>query len=126
MRRVVRNAQQMTNLADEIVGWMNARAPDEENAVMVEYKPYKPPRTMKQSRKIHAMFGDIGQFTGDSNIKGWVKSLSFWPTEYKEHAGQGQVVPKSEAHLTKAEEIIVIEHLYLIGAELPGFQWGDD
>lgn len=118
MKLVVRNTDDRDHAISYIDGMLLMQT-----AATVEIKKWVPPRTLKQNRKVHAMFDDLADFTGDKNIKAWIKSLAFWPEVYVEHAGQGQMVPKSEADLTRNEETEVIQHLYLIGAELPGFEW---
>jgi hypothetical protein len=71
------------------------------------------------------MIGDLREFTGDPNMKEWIKGMSFYPQIYIEHAGEGKTVPRSESQLSKDEESEVIEHLYLIGTQLPGFDWSE-
>jgi hypothetical protein len=118
MKAVVRNDWDRERVSEVICTYL-----DRHDAVTVEIKKWVPPRSLKQNRKVHAMFDDLADFTGDKNIKAWIKTLAFWPEVYVEHAGQGQMVPKSEADLSRDEETEVIQHLYLIGAELPGFEW---
>jgi hypothetical protein len=71
------------------------------------------------------MMDNLGEFTGDKSMKMYVKSLSFWPTQYKEHFGTSKVIPKSEADLTREESTMVMEHLELLGTMLPGFEFDE-
>lgn len=118
MRRVVKNMRDLTDVVrrlEEIPeqGWL------------VEYKVYQPPRTKCQNRKVHAMFSDLADFTGDKDIKAFIKELNFWPTEIATQFGVQVERPMSESKLTREQESDVIEHLYMLGAELPGFEWSD-
>ena len=117
MKRVIKTYDQLVQIFREIRPFV------EIEPLMVEYGSWKPPRTLSQSRKVHAMINDLGSFCGEKNMKGFIKSLEFWPTEIVEQLGLQKVCPKSEAKLEREEEAIVIEHLYMIGAELPGFEW---
>ena len=126
MKVVCRNGTQLANAYDKMVDALRNLQQKFDGAIMVEWKEHKPPRTMKQSRKIHAMMNDLGNFTGDSNMKGWIKGMDFWPTVYIEHFGDAKIVAKSEAVLTKEEESIIIERLYQIGTMLPGFEWSHE
>ncbi len=123
MKVVCRNGTQLANAYDKMVDALSNLQQKLDGAIMVEWKEHKPPRTMKQSRKIHAMMNEMGGFTGDENIKMWIKGMDFWPTEYKEHFGEPKIVAKSEASLSKEEESIIIERLYQLGTMLPGFEF---
>ena len=122
MKRVIRSNVQLANIYDEMLeGLQDLLKADK--SMIIEFKPFKPPRTLSQSRKIHAMMNEIGAFTGDENIKMWIKNMDFWPTEYKEHFGDPKIVPKSEASLSRGEESIIIERLYQLATMLPGFEF---
>ena len=120
MKHVVRSALQF-----ETYTLPKIREAIETYPITVEWKEYKPPRTLSQNRKVHAMLTDLANFTGDKNIKQWIKQMEFWPQVYVEHFGQGKTIPKSEADLEREESSIVIDHLYMIGADLTehGFMW---
>lgn len=120
MKRVIRSYEQLVEAFKEQRTYLK-----DFGALNCWFEEHKPPRTAKQSRKVHAMFGDIADFTGDKNIKQFIKGLEFWPEVYVEHFGQGKFVPKSESDLSREEESVVIEHLYLIGSQLPGFIWNE-
>jgi len=123
MKYVARNELQLITIIEKMrVGFAKL---GDNPAMLVEFKKYVPPRTDPQRKKLHAMIGDLAEFTGDSNMKEWVKGLSFWPDVYIEHAGVAKTVPKSEALLSKEESSVVIEHLYVIGSQLPGFEWSE-
>ena len=122
MKRVISNQTQLHAMHTEMTDAL-AELVRGEKKMMVEFKPFKPPRTRSQSRKIHAMMNEMGGFTGDENIKMWIKGMDFWPTEYKEHFGDPKIVAKSEASLSKEEESIIIERLYQLGTMLPGFEF---
>lgn len=124
MRYVAKNVDQLKTITDRM--WQGWAALGEHQAMLVEFKKYVPPRTHPQRKKLHAMIGDLAEFTGDSNMKEWVKGMSFWPEVYIEHAGVAKTVPKSEALLSKEESSNVIEHLYVVGSQLPGFEWSED
>ena len=119
MKFVARNQHQLDDIVSRI------RTMVEAHAVTVDYRKWIPPRTGKQNRKVYAMLDDLAAFTGDRNIKSWIKAMEFWPDVWVEHAGEGRMVPKSEADLSRDEESEVIEHLYIIGGELPGFEWSE-
>lgn len=120
MKRVVRTREQLIAAFREQQAYLN-----EHGALNCWFEKFKPPRTRKQNRKVHAMFDDLADFIGDKNIKGWIKTMDFWPTEIKTYFGEEREVPKSEADLEREEESIVIEHLYMLGNELPGFTWNE-
>ncbi len=122
MKRVISNQTQLHNMHTEMTDAL-AELVRGEKKMMVEFKPFKPPRTRSQSRKIHAMMSELGGFTGYDDMKGYIKTLNFWPTQYKEGFGEAHFVPKSETALTKEEESIIIERLYQLGTMLPGFEF---
>ena len=119
MKYVVRTIPQAANLYDRLLEALK------EGDQMVDLKPHKPPRTLKQSRKIHAMLTDLGNETGDSNFKSYAKSLSWWPHVYVEHFGKPLLIAKSEADLSKEESSAVIEQIFLLGAFLPDFKFNE-
>ncbi len=113
MKYVIRkNTPQAANFYDRLLEALK------EGDMMVDLKPHKPPRTRSQSRKLHAMITQIGDETGDSNMKAAIKQMDFWPQVYTEPFGQKpMIVPKSEADLRKEEESDIIERLYQLSAE---------
>lgn len=121
MKRVARNLDQLKALfriLQEIPeqGWL------------IQWTPYKPPRTLSQSKKLHAMMGDMAEFTGVTNMKGFIKTLEFWPTVGVLQFGVHRNAPKSEADLSKEEESEIIEALYALAAqhlEPLGFIWSE-
>ena len=117
MKRVCKNYDQLVSFFKECRPFV------ELEPLMMSWEGWQPPRTLSQSRKVHAMIDDLGNFCGERNMKSFIKTMEFWPTEIIEFNGDQKEVPKSEANLTKEEEAMVIEHLYMIGAELPGFEW---
>ena len=121
MKRVLKTAQQVEYFSLELKRQMT------DKGLMVEVKEFKPPRTLSQSAKIHAMLADLAfweQIT-PAAMKSFIKTLEFWPVE----AVKGKYIPMSEADLTREQESDIIEHLYMIAAqelEASGFKWSDD
>ena len=96
-----------------------------EKPQLVEIRPYKPPRNLEQNAKLHAMFRELANFTGysESEIKDYFKS------EYGPHKVIAidvvKDVPKGTSEYSKAEASEMIEHLYRVGAEIPGFSFSE-
>tara|TARA_B100000809_G_scaffold148734_1_gene146206 strand:- start:4367 stop:4561 length:195 start_codon:yes stop_codon:yes gene_type:complete len=64
MKFVIRNKAQLANAYDKMLAELKA------HDILVDFKEHsQPPRTLKQSRKIHAMITDLANETGDSMIK---------------------------------------------------------
>ena len=98
-----------------------------EKPQLLEIKPYKPPRTLEQNAKYHAMCRELAEFVGhtESDIKEYMK-LEYGP---KKPFGVGswqesKYIPKGVSQYSKEEASMMIEHLYRIGAEL-GFAFSD-
>ena len=119
MKHVIRSIPQAANFYDRLLDALK------EGDMLVDLKPHVAPRTRSQSRKLHAMITQIGDETGDSNMKAAIKQMDFWPQVYAEPFGQKpMIVPRSEADLTKEEESDIIERLYQLAAEyLPDFKF---
>ncbi|MDB4351956.1 recombination protein NinB [Porticoccaceae bacterium] len=119
MKLVIRSSQQLRELFHKIEGFASGEG------LLIDYKPYKPPRSLLQSRKLHAMIGELNDFTGRKNMKDFVKQLDFWPKVTMQDLGVA-IVPKSEADLSKAEESDIIEGIYAMVAlhlQPLGFEW---
>ena len=121
MRRVIRSESQLRDLLDTLKAIP-------EHGWLISWDVYKPPRTLSQSRKIHAMINDLSDFTGIKDFKGYVKTMEFWPQESVVQFGKRTWKPKSEADLSKVEESAIIENLYALAAlhlAPIGFEWSE-
>ena len=121
MKRILKTPQQVEKFSLELNKLMT------DKGLMVEVKEYKPPRTLTQSAKLHAMLADLALWeqVTPAAMKSFIKTLEFWPVE----AVKGKYVPMSEADLTRDQESEIIEMLYVIAAqelEPSGFKWTDE
>ena len=120
MIRVVKTLKDLSDVDRAIIRALDTQP------VLVEYKPYKPPRTLRQSRKLHVMIAELGAFTGDEDMKGTLKTFTFWPEVMKSrHDGSVVIKPKSEADFSAEEESALIEALFRVGAEIEGFEYAE-
>jgi len=118
MIRVVKTVKDLSAVDRAIIKALDT------TAMLVEYKPYKPPRTLRQSRKLHVMIRELGEFCGDEDMKGTLKTFTFWPEVMKtRHDGSVVVKPKSEADFSAEEESALIEALYRVASEIEGFEY---
>ena len=130
MKRVVaRNREQIAMWYEEMLNDF-----EKVGALMIEWDKHKIPHSRKQQKRFYAMVRDIALFTGNTDVKHDLKQTDIWPREEVEHtrffadgstATYTTMAPKSEADLSKEEETLIIELLFMIGSNLPGFAWSD-
>jgi len=136
MKKVwVRTREQAMRIAEELMDDLELT-----NAgLMLEWEEYQHPHTRKQQKKFHVMCRDLALFTGDleQNFKDQAKHTDIWPKEERIHTVWKDVDgkqmpfkrktmdPKSEADLSKEEEAIIIDLLFMWGDSLPGFTWSN-
>lgn len=132
MKLVCRNTEQLETIVLRRLREMLHQYPD--RGILIDVEEHKPPRTGRQNRKFHAMCRDLGQFTGEDDMKGAIKSTDIWPKVkvWKTRVNGDKLervqewVPKSESKLTKAEESEIIDLIYALAASLPGFEWSHE
>ncbi len=96
-----------------------------EKPYLIEIKPYKPPRTLPQNARFHAMINELAKEIGysASDLKDWLK-LEYGPKKYFVFQGIEKDIPMSTADYNKVQMIDMIGHLERIGAEI-GFVFSD-
>ena len=69
------------------------------------------------------MLGELGNFLGKPDMLSLAKTLEFWPDQIHQFNGEIMIVPKSETKITKEEMSQIIDGLFMIAIEIPGFEF---
>lgn len=127
---VIRSHEQMASLGADI------RRQLAEHPVLVEYKEYRPPRTLPQNSKIHAMLSELAQFTGDDagDLKNEIKRTDVWPKKERwvtrvveeKITKVRDIVPVGVHEMTREQASLVIELINALASNVPGFYWSEE
>jgi hypothetical protein len=92
---------------------------------LIEIKRYKPPRSLPQNARCHAMIGELANEIGFSaaELKSWLK-IEFGPHEPFTFGNYESYIPKSTAKYNRQEMSDFMMHIERIGAEM-GFQFSE-
>ena len=122
MKTVIRNRNDALRFVDRYcteygVNW--------ELPQMIEIKRYKPPRSLPQNAKLHAMIRELATEIGysEDELKDYFKS-TFGPQKVLFVLGNEKRIPKSTTEYNKLEMADMIGQVERIGAEL-GFRFSE-
>ena len=122
MNRVIRNDDQLEQ-AIELMRRGYQELQQNGLSMSVEFKEHKAPKTSKQHRKMFGMLGELGNFLGKQDMLSLAKTLEFWPDQIHQFNGEIMIVPKSETKITKEEMSQIIDGLFMVAIEIPGFEF---
>lgn len=97
-----------------------------EKPQLIEVKRYKPPRSMPQNAKFHAMIRELATELGysEDELKDYFK-CTFGPQKIISVLGEEKRIPLSTTEYNKAQMTDLIGHVERVGAEL-GFRFSDE
>jgi hypothetical protein len=97
-----------------------------EKPQIIECKLYRPPRTLPQNAKLHAMIGELAANFGysASELKDWLK-WEYGPKKEFSFRSHRKMIPKSTAEYSKLEMIEFIGQVDRIATE-NGFTFSHD
>ena len=123
MKAVVRNRNDALRFVDR---FCSEFGPTWEKPQMIEIKRYRPPRSMPQNAKFHAMIRELAEEIGysEDELKEYFKS-SFGPKKILYLVGGNRRIPVSTTEYTKEQMTDMIGHLERVGAEM-GFRFSDE
>lgn len=112
---VVRTEEQLRRAGRAIARQYTAH---KEGGILIEFGPYKPPKTYRQMSKLHSMLHEIAAHTGDTfdSVRTDFKEL-YGPRETSK-IDPSKTYPRSWKKLSKEEAGALIERAYQLGAEL--------
>ena len=115
MKKVIHSYDELLNVVERLV---EKNLLTFQHPYTFEIKPYKPPRTLPQNAKLHAMIGVLANHIGygSSELKDWLK-LEYGPKKRFEYGEHVSMIPKSTAAYTKTEMIAFIDQGDMIAAE---------
>jgi hypothetical protein len=123
MKAVIRHRNDALRFVDR---FCSEFGPEWEKPQLIEIKRYRPPRSMPQNAKFHAMIRELATEIGysEDELKYYFKS-SFGPQKNLFVLGEQKRIPISTKDYNKLEMTEMIGHLERVGAEL-GFRFSDE
>ena len=117
MKSVIRNHED----AEKFIGRINFEKPQ-----LIECRLYRPPRTLPQNAKFHAMVGELANHFGysSSELKDWLKH-EYGPKKFFRFGSHEKLIPKSTAEYSKLEMVEMIDQVDRIAIE-NGFTFSHD
>ena len=118
MKKVIRNYDD----AERFIRRINFGA----KPMLIECKLYRPPRTLSQNAKLHAMIGELANHIGysASELKDWLK-WEYGAKKFFRFGSHEKLIPKSTAEYTKLEMIDFIDQVDRLAIE-NGFTFSYD
>ena len=123
MKAVVRNHSEAIRFIDRACVELGQQF---DKPQLIEIKRYKPPRSLPQNARCHAMIGELAKEIGytAAELKDWLK-IEFGPHEEFNFGDHQSWIPKSTAKYTKAEMSDFMAHIERIAAEM-GFMFSNE